>query len=218
MGLAAGFSVPSIEAQAKNVLAAKKVAAEPALDGSLDAAWNGAQSLTVKAVGGKNLPGGSTDITLRAVYTADTIYFHVQYKDATQSVQRSPWVKQADGSWKKLKDPDDKGGDNNVLRGQGRHHLDDQLAIVRAEGLHGACHTGEAQALRQQVHAAPARGGHLAPEVACARLDRPDRRSVPRRHAFDKDKAPEAGRKCDPKTGGGYADNVNRRRKGPSSR
>ena len=32
---------------------------------------------------------------------------------------------------------------------------------------------------------------------------------------YDKDKAPEAGRKSDPKTGGGYADNVGDDKKGP---
>ena len=32
---------------------------------------------------------------------------------------------------------------------------------------------------------------------------------------YDKDKAPEAGRKSDPKTGGGYADNVSDDKKGP---
>ena len=32
---------------------------------------------------------------------------------------------------------------------------------------------------------------------------------------YDKDKAPEAGRKSDPKTGGGYADNVNADKTGP---
>ena len=44
---------------------------------------------------------------------------------------------------------------------------------------------------------------------------RPGRRPVPRRTRYDKDKAPEAGRKSDPKTGGGYANNVSDDKKGP---
>jgi hypothetical protein len=76
------------------------VGAAPALDGSLDAAWQAAEPLTVKVVGGKNLPGGSTDVTLRAVYTPDNVYFMMQYKDPTNSVPREPWQKQPDGSWK----------------------------------------------------------------------------------------------------------------------
>ena len=46
----------------------------------------GYQPLTVKAIGGKNLPGGSTEVTLRSVHTADMVYFVMQYKDATHSL------------------------------------------------------------------------------------------------------------------------------------
>ena len=116
----------------------------PALDGALDDGWKAAPALTVKAVGGKNLPGGSTEVTLRSVYAGDTIYFLVQYKDATDSVKRGPWVKQADGSWKQLKDPTDKGGDNNL-------YYEDKMAMIwnisspafEQRGCMGACHTGE---------------------------------------------------------------------------
>src|SRR5688500_19577690 len=112
-GLSLALAGADLEAQQKSPLVSKKVAAAPALDGSLDAAWKTAVPLTVKVVGGKNLPGGTTDVTIRSVYAGDSVYFMYQYKDATQSFQRSPWQKQADGSWKKLKDASDKGGDNN---------------------------------------------------------------------------------------------------------
>src|SRR5262249_52803423 len=114
LGIGLGLAVAPLDAQQKTARVAKKVAAPPALDGTLDAAWQGADVLTIKAVGGKNLPGGSTDVSVRALYTADTVYFLMQYKDPTNSVRREPWQKQADGSWKLLKDPDDKGGDNNL--------------------------------------------------------------------------------------------------------
>jgi hypothetical protein len=132
------------DAQQKNVLKAQKAAAPPALDGTLDATRQKAQPLTVKAVGGRNLPGGSTDVCIRAVYSGDMIYFLMQYKDATDSMRRSPWQKQADGSWKMLKDPEDKGGDNNV-------YYEDKWAMIwninsrafEQKGCFAACHTGE---------------------------------------------------------------------------
>ena len=210
------LSTPSIEAQSKNVLTAKKVQAEPALDGTLDAAWNGAQPLSVKAVGGKNLPGGSTEVTLRSVYTGDTVYFHVQYKDPTQSFQRSPWVKQADGSWKQLKDAADKGGDNNT-------YYEDKMAMIwainspgfEAKGCMAGCHTGEGKPFGNKYlpsgekadiwHWKGVRTGTIG-QIDDQWLD--DTK-------YDKDKAPEAGRKSDPKTGGGYADNVNEAKSGP---
>jgi hypothetical protein len=212
VGLAAG----PLEAQTPNVLVAKKAAAAPATDGTLDAAWNGAAPLTVKALGGKNLPGGSTEITMRALYSGDTVYFHMQYKDPTQSVKRAPWVKQPDGSWKQLADPADKGGDNNT-------YYEDKMAMIwainspsfEARGCLAACHTGEGKPYGNKYlpagekadiwHWKSVRTGSIG-QIDDQWLD--DTR-------YDKDKAPEAGRKSDPKTGGGYADNINDAKNGP---
>ena len=57
---------------------------------------------------------GETTATLKAVYSGDTLYMLVQYRDPTDSRRRGPYQKQADGSWKKLVDPADEGGDDNV--------------------------------------------------------------------------------------------------------
>ena len=216
VGVVVGLAAAPLDAQSKNVLVTKKVAAAPALDGTLDTAWNGAQPLAVKAVGGKNLPGSSSDVTLRSVYTADSIYFFVQYKDATESVKRSPWVKQADGSWQQLKDPADKGGDNNT-------YYEDKMAMIwainspsfEAKGCMAACHTGEGKPYGNKYlptgekadiwHWKSVRTGTVG-QIDDQWLD--DTK-------YDKDKAPEAGRKSDPKTGGGYADNVNDAKNGP---
>jgi hypothetical protein len=63
------------DAQQKTLLVAKKTTAAPALDGTWDAAWKAATPLTVKVIGGRGLQNGSTEVSLRAVYTADTAYF-----------------------------------------------------------------------------------------------------------------------------------------------
>jgi hypothetical protein len=57
---------------------------------------------------------GESVVTLKAAYTADMLYMLIQYKDPTNSIRRMPYQKQADGSWKKLGDPNDKGGDDNL--------------------------------------------------------------------------------------------------------
>jgi ethylbenzene dehydrogenase len=206
-----------VDAQPKNVLVARKAAAAPTLDGTLDDGWKAAPALTVKAVGGRNLPGGSTEIALRSLYAGDTIYFYLQYKDPTESVRRSPWAKQADGSWKQLKDPADKGGDNNL-------YYEDKLAMLwnisspafEAKGCMSACHTGEGKPY----------GNKYTPSAA-ERLDMWHMKGVRTGSIgqfddqyvdgtrYDADKAPEAGRKSDPKTGGGYVDNVSDDKKGP---
>ena len=104
------------EAAATNVLIAAKATAAPTLDGNpSDAAWAAAKPIKVALSDGANFGGkGETTATLKAVYSGDTVYFLIQYADPTNSLQRGPYQKQADGSWKQLKDPANKGGDNNV--------------------------------------------------------------------------------------------------------
>jgi hypothetical protein len=216
-GVGVGLVAWPLEAQQKNLLVAKKVAAAPALDGTIDEAWKGAPPLTVKVVGGKNLPGGSTEVSLRALYSGDTIYFYMPYKDPTNSVRRSPWVKQADGSWQKLKDPADKGGDSNL-------YYEDKAALIwnisspafEAKGCMAACHTGEGKPFGNKYLPNPGEKADIWhwKGVRTAPVGQIDDQYVDHTR-YDKDKAPEAGRKSDPKTGGGYVDNVSDDKKGP---
>jgi hypothetical protein len=216
-GIALGLSVASLDAQQRNVLVSRKAATAPALDGTLDETWKNTSPLTVKVAGGRNLPGGTTDVTIRSVYTADTIYLYLQYKDPTHSVRRSPWVKQDDGSWKMLKDPSDRGGDNNL-------YYEDKLAILwnisspafEQRGCLSACHTGEGKPYGNKYTANPGERldmWHMK-GVRTGTVGQADDQYVDHTR-YDADKAPEAGRKSDPKTGGGYADNVTADKKGP---
>ena len=216
--LGIGLLALSGPAQAQqNLLVAKKVATGPTLDGTMKDTWKQASPFTFKVVGGRHLTGGSTEGTLRALYTNDTVYFLFQYKDPTDSVRREPWQKQADGSWKKLKDPEDKGGDNNL-------YYEDKFAIAwnisspafEQRGCLSACHTGEGKPF-----------GNKYTKDAGERLDLWHWKGVRTgtvgqiddqwvdNTRYDKDKTPEAGRKSDPKTGGGYNDNVSDDKKGP---
>ena len=216
VGLLAGLAAGPLDAQTRNTLVAKKAAAPPALDGTLDAAWNGVAPLTVKAMGGKNLPGGSTEISLRALYPADSVYFLMQYKDATESLKRGPWVKQPDGSWKQLKDPADKGGDNNT-------YYEDKAALIwainapsfEAKGCMAACHTGEGKPYGNKYLPAGERADMWHWKgVRTGSVGQIDDQYLDDTK-YDPVKAKEAGRKSDPKTGGGYADNVNDAKNGP---
>jgi hypothetical protein len=215
-GMALGALAWPVEAQ-KNQLVSRNLPAAPALDGTIDEAWKAAAPLTVKAIAGRNLPAGSTEITLRSAYAGDTIYFLMQYKDPTDSVKRGPWVKQADGSWQKLKDPADKGGDNNL-------YYEDKMAVIwnisspafEAKGCMSACHTGEGKPFGNKY--TPAAGERLDmwhfKGVRTGPIGQIDDQYVDHTR-YDADKSPNAGRKGDPKTGGGYVDNVRDDKKGP---
>ncbi len=132
-----------------NVLVAARVATPPVLDGMAgDAAWAAAKAIKVDLADGMNFADGKgkTTATLKAVYSGDTVYFLIQYADPTNSVRRGPYQKQADGLWKKLKDPADQGGDDNV-------YYEDKWAMIwnignsiqrfDQKGCLAACHEGE---------------------------------------------------------------------------
>jgi hypothetical protein len=217
VGLLLGGLVVTPEAQQKNVLVSKKVAAGPTLDGTMKDIWKQAPPLVFKAVGGKNLAGGSTEVTMRSVYTDDMVYFLVQYKDPTESIQREPWQKQANGTWKKLSDPNDKGGDNNL-------YYEDKISILwnisspsfEQKGCMGSCHTGEGKPYGNMY--TPAAGELLDnwhwKSIRTGSIGQVDDQYVDGTR-YDKEKAPEAGRKSDPSTGGGYKANVSDDKTGP---
>ncbi|WP_263768282.1 ethylbenzene dehydrogenase-related protein [Propionivibrio soli] len=194
---------------------AVKAASVPKLDGVADdAVWKDAPVTNVKAVKGANFKDnqGNTQATIQAVYTADTLFLLITYEDPTLSVRRSPFVKKADGTWEKLKDPDDKGGDNNKF-------YEDKMALIwniddsifgfnERFSCQAACHagepgkpygnkyTGDDGEMGDIWHMKYVRTGAIG-QVDDQYLD-----NTP----FDPKTAPEAGRKSDPKTGGGYDD------------
>lgn len=137
------------EAAAPNVLVAAKVATPPALDGNPnDAAWGSAKAITVALAEGANFAGGKgeTTATLKAVYSGDMVYFLVQYNDPTESMRRGPFQKQADGTWKKLKDPADKGGDENIYyedKWAMIWNINNSISRFDQKGCAAACHEGE---------------------------------------------------------------------------
>jgi hypothetical protein len=131
---------------APNTLVAARAAAAPQLNAA-DPAWAAAQPLAVEVSDGANLGGtGKTTGTLKALYTADTLYMLVQYKDPTDSQRRGPYQKQADGSWKKLVDPQDKGGDDNVYyedKWAMIWPIDNSIKGFEQQGCAVLCHLGQ---------------------------------------------------------------------------
>jgi hypothetical protein len=214
VALLAGFSFAlaagQVMAQA-NVLTAVKVATPPKLDGNAsDAAWKSAKAVTVKLSDGANFGGkGATTATIKAVYSGDMLYMLVQYADPTNSFRRAPYQKQADGSWKQLKDPKDEGGDNNV-------YYEDKWAMIWSignsikdfdkQGCGVTCHAGEpGKPYGNKYTASEGELGDIwhMKGVRTAPVGQIDNQYLDSTR-FDKDKSPEAGRKSDSKDGGGY--------------
>jgi hypothetical protein len=218
-GLVLGFLWNSIgNTQDASTLTAMKVDKGPTLDGKVDALWNKAKAIKIPVTGGANFPNGTTEVTLKAVYTEDEVLFLAQWADKTKSENRAPWKKQPNGSWVKLTDPNDKGGDSN-------QYYEDKLAMIwninlagfEAAGCTVTCHAGEAG--KPYGNKYTANPGELADiwhwkGVRTGPVGQVDDQYLDNTR-YDKDKAPEAGRKSDPKTLGGYVDNVSDDKKMP---
>lgn len=208
------MAMPAWEAP-KGALVAYPADAAPKLDGmGDDAAWTTAQETTISVAGGFGNFGA--DVKIKAIYTADEVYFLVTYADPTQSFFRSPWQKQEDGSWKKITDPADKGGDNNTV-------YEDKYAMIwpigavknfETAGCFVACHAGENSDIKPYGNKYLAEGekADIWHWKSIRNLNQVDDQyldsvkldtSSPEMQT----KTIEAGRHSDPKEKGGYADN-----------
>lgn len=192
-------------ALAADTLVAVKAASAPNLESlDKDPAWAKAKPLKIELSGGVNFAGGqgATNATLKAVYTKDMLYMLIQYKDPTDSRRRGPFQKQADGTWKKLADPENKGGDDNV-------YYEDKWAFIwpigdsikgfDKNGCAAMCHEGQGKPYGNKYTAAEGQLGdiwHLKGS-----------RTVPwgfvddqyvDHTRYDAKESPNAGRKSDP--------------------
>ena len=187
----------------------------PTLDGNADdAIWADAQELVVPVAGGFN--NFAVDAKLKAVYSDDTVYFLLSYADPTESWFRSPWQKQEDGTWKQIKDPNDKGGDNNTV-------YEDKFAMIwpinnsiknfETTGCFVACHAGENSDAKPYGNKYTASEGelgdiwHWKSIRNLGQLDDQYLDSTTYEARLTADNTKDAGRKSDAKESGGYADN-----------
>ncbi len=195
----------------KGALVSSFVDAAPTLDGVGDEAfWADAEDFIVDVDGG--FGGYETKVNIKSVYTADSVYFLLSYEDPTESWFRSPWQKQEDGTWKQIKDPDDKGGDNNTV-------YEDKFSMIwpinnsiekfETKGCYTACHDGENPDLKPYGNKyTPGEGqlGDIWHWKSIRNLNQIDDQYLDWTQ-FNAETAKEAGRKSDPKDSGGYADN-----------
>jgi len=107
-------------------LESTKVAAPISLDMN-DAAWAKAKEIVVPMGETPYQPTGykgmlKTTASVKSLHDDKNIYLKVQYDDPTMSTDRFPWQKQADGSWKQLKNTDQAGQEND--------YYEDKFAVM----------------------------------------------------------------------------------------
>lgn len=202
-----------VEQVAPDTLVAVKTATAPnPAAGAADPVWAKARPLSTVAADGANFgakPGEKADakVTLKAAYTGDMLYLLIQYADPTNSVRRGPFQKQADGTWKKLSDPANKGGDDNVYyedKWAMIWPIDNSIKSWDKEGCAALCHLDQGKPYGNKY---TAREGEMVDMWHMKGQRTAPNGFVDDQYAdhtrYDPKVSPNAGRKSDPGAAGG---------------
>ncbi len=203
-------AAPAQEDIPRGTLLSVKTDVAPVLDGmGDDAGWANAPISSFEVSKGANM--GESVINVQSLYTDDSVYFLLSWADPTQSFMRSPWQKQADGSWAKLNDPDDKGGDNNIYYEDKMSfiwNINNSIPKFERTGCNTACHlaknddtTGKPYG-NKYTDEGMGDIWHWKSVRNVNQLDDQYLDNTPWSTEF-----PSAGRHSDPKDGGGYVNN-----------
>lgn len=150
-------------------------------------------------------------VSLKSVYTNDTIYFLAQWQDAKQSLKRFPWQKQQDGSWKQLK-TSSKHDENTYYEDKFAilWNIDNSITGFNQNGCMVTCHIGEGKAYGNMRTSAKGESGDMWHWKSV--------RTGPVNQLDDKylNHTSPSGRHADPKQAGGYSNNINQTKDRPN--
>lgn len=197
-----------------------KTAAAPTLDGVAEAAWDAAEavSLSLNQLPYKSnvYPGATeTSVRIKAMHDDATLYMLIEWTDPTESLERQPWRKQSDGSWKQLKAPDDTKHENTYYEDKFALLWDINARGFDKKGCASACHMAENGMIDGIEAKSPGRKFTAAGQtidmwhwksVRTGPVGQIDDQYIDEN--TDAAKNGGWGRKNDAKTAGGYADNV----------
>ncbi len=147
--LAGIFSLSATAFAADQVLVSSKTDSPIVLDGVADTIWDSAKKITVTVDELPYEPSNgyqgmtSTDVSVKSLYDDEYVYFLITYKDPTKSLARFPWVKQEDGSWKKLSNKDSTGHDNTYYEDKFAMFWNISTKGFEEDGCMIACHLDE---------------------------------------------------------------------------
>ncbi len=203
---------------AAGTLTSMKVTTAPVIDGTPESLWDGATAMTVNVAGGAN-QGGHT-VTLKSVYTDDSVYFLAQWNDDTESLQRLPWEKQADGTWKRLATPNAKeGGENTYYEDKFAQIWNINIPAFESSGCFSTCHVGENLDVKDFGNKYTTNPGEIG-DIWHMKMVRTnptgyfDDQYVDSTR-YNETTAPDAGRHSDP-GGSPYSDNINDAKNAPA--
>ncbi len=203
---------------AAGTLMSLKVTSAPVIDGTPESLWDQAAAMTVNVAGGAN--EGAHTVTMKSIYTDDSVYFLAQWNDATESLRRLPWQKQADGKWKQLATPDAKlGGEITYYEDKFAQIWNINIPDFESSGCFATCHASQNPDEKDFGNKYTANPGEMG-DIWHMKIVRTnptgyfDDQYVDSTR-YNKTGAPDAGRHSDP-GGSPYSDNINTAKTAPN--
>ena len=199
------------------------------LDAKAEAAWDKAKAMEVTVDQTPYKPSNGykgmkeTKVSIKSIYDREYIYFLIQYRDPTKSIERFPWVKQKNGSWKQLSNKDSTGHDNTYYEDKLGVYWNINTRGFAKKGCDISCHVSE----DGKVDGRPDKSaGRKFTRRSGETIDMWHWKSVRSNpvgmfddqfvdHTRDPKQNKNWGRKGDHKLGGGYKNNSNKAKTAP---
>ena len=234
VGALVGLFALSGQATAKKskrpVLTSVRTTDSIVLDAKAEGAWNKAKALEVHLDKQPYKPNNGykgikeTTVKLKSLYDKEYIYFLIQYEDPTKSLERFPWIKQKDGSWKQLSNKDSTGHDNTYYEDKLGMYWAIKARGFQKKGCDISCHIKEDGKVDGKPDKSAGRKFTRKPGETIDMWHWKGVRSNPvgmfDDQFVDHTRDPKAnknwGRKGDVKTGGGYKNNHNKAKTNPA--
>lgn len=219
--LFAALLTPTVMAKVVGTLDNVETNTSILIDGVVDTAWSAAPVLKVYINKIPYQPNNGyegikqTTYTIQSMRKQGDIYFLIQWADPTESVNRFPWMQQADGRWQQLMNKDDTGHDNTYYEDKMAVLWNINLKTFNKKGCAAACHMAKDGMQKGIADKAPGRK-YTKAGTTIDMWHWKGVRSNPVGQADDQyihdNTEPKAnknwGRSGDAKTGGGYSNNV----------
>jgi len=161
--ISANLLTPAVLAKVVGTLDNVKTNASITIDGVVDPAWASAPVLKVNI---NKIPyqpnngyGGikQTMYTIQSMRNQGEIYFLIRWGDPTESLNRFPWMRQADGSWQQLMNKDNTGHANTYYEDKMAILWNINLKTFKKKGCAAACHMAKNGMQKSVADKAPGR-------------------------------------------------------------
>lgn len=186
----------------------------PSVDGQVDEVWQKAPEISIPVTGGRS---GSTNVKMKAMYTGTHIYFLAQWEDSKEDLNRKPW--KFDGQkWERLPG----GGAYYEDKFSVYWNINDSTKGFNEKGCMITCHNQEG-ATKYGSHRTSANGELIDQWHWKAARTNPANQIDDQfvswikngELALNGEVSKEAGRQADPKTSGGYVENIDKEKNIP---